>query len=167
MHRTFADKKFFREDIESGANPLFNVLSAYAKHNDTLGYCQGMNYLAGLILIGVQMREEVAFTILLTLMESDKYRLDGMYQHDLRKLFELTDQIHAWLMSEEPQICELLNYIPLTTILAGPFMALFANITDLHVSLHVLDRLVLGQIDSLVDIVKSVFRGQKKRLLAV
>ena len=64
-------------------------------------------------------------------------------------------------MSEEPQICELLNNIPLTTMLAGPFMALFANITDLQVSLHVLDRLILGQIDALVDIVKSVFRGQK------
>ena len=64
-------------------------------------------------------------------------------------------------MSEEPQICELLKNIPLTTMLAGPFMALFANITDIQVSLHVLDRLVLGRTDALTDIIKSVFRGQK------
>jgi hypothetical protein len=53
--RTMADRSQFRQTMESGTNPLYNVLLAYSKHNPDVGYCQGMNYLAGLILIGVEM----------------------------------------------------------------------------------------------------------------
>lgn len=55
MHRTFADQSFFKASSAEGGNPLYNVLVAYSKHNDEVGYCQGMNYLAGLILVGVNM----------------------------------------------------------------------------------------------------------------
>ena len=64
--RTFADQEIpgFIKDPESRENPLYNVLAAYAKHAPELGYCQGMNYVVGLILIGVNMDEVSAFIIL-------------------------------------------------------------------------------------------------------
>lgn len=52
-------------------------------------------------------------------------------------------------------------------MLAGPFLALFANLIDIHTSLHVLDRLILLKTDSLVEIIKSVFKGEKIKLLSI
>ena len=40
------------------------MLAAYAKLAPDVGYCQGMNFLAGMILIGVDFDELSAFVIL-------------------------------------------------------------------------------------------------------
>jgi hypothetical protein len=37
------------EPIESGVNPIFNMLAAYSQEDPELGYTQGMNFVAGLI----------------------------------------------------------------------------------------------------------------------
>jgi hypothetical protein len=86
--------------MTNNQNALHNVLIAYSKHNPAVGYCQGMNYLAGLILVGVDMKQDLAFTILVKLMESDGYNLSGLYEQSLRKLFEFTDHIYSWLLQE-------------------------------------------------------------------
>lgn len=41
-------------------------------------------------------------------------------------------------------------------MLAGPFMAFFANLLDLETSLHVLDRVILLKSFALINIVKHV-----------
>jgi hypothetical protein len=58
-----------------------------------------MNYLAALILIGVGMDENLAFTILLYLMEKEGYELSGLYEKSLKKLFEFSDHIYSWLLT--------------------------------------------------------------------
>lgn len=153
------DKNYFRESLSEGENPLYNVLLAYSKHNPEVGYCQGMNYLAGLVLVGVDMKEDLAFTILIRLMEADGFDLAGLYDPTLKKLFEFADHVYSWLLSESPKLEECFREagLPLTTMLASPFMALFANITGMKTSLHVLDRLIMGKTDALVDIIKFVF----------
>jgi hypothetical protein len=65
--------------MSEGHNPLYNVLLAYSKHNQVVGYCQGMNYLTALILVGVDMKEDIAFTILMKLMEDKDFDLQGLY----------------------------------------------------------------------------------------
>uniref|UniRef100_A0A8C4QTA3 Growth hormone regulated TBC protein 1a n=1 Tax=Eptatretus burgeri TaxID=7764 RepID=A0A8C4QTA3_EPTBU len=50
------------------ANPnlrtfLYNVLTAYGHHNPAVGYCQGMNFIAGYLLL-VTKNEEQAFWLL-------------------------------------------------------------------------------------------------------
>lgn len=39
-----------------------------------------MNYLAALILIGVEMNEPLAFTIFVKLMDEEGYKLSGFYE---------------------------------------------------------------------------------------
>jgi hypothetical protein len=50
-----------------------------------------MNYLASLILIGVEFDEALAFTILTKLMENDGYKLASLYEHNLSGLFEFAE----------------------------------------------------------------------------
>ena len=51
IHRTFPDIEYFQK--EHGQDKLFNVLNAIAQKNVKTGYIQGMNFLAGTILLNL------------------------------------------------------------------------------------------------------------------
>jgi hypothetical protein len=53
----------------------------------------------------------------------------------------------------------------LTSMLAGPFMAMFANLVDLETSIHVMDRVILLRSSALTGIVKHVFEQMKDKIL--
>lgn len=50
-------------------------------------------------------------------------------------------------------------------MLAGPFMAFFANIIDKETSLQVLDRVMLEKSKALEEIIKHVFSGMKEEIM--
>ncbi|KAK6925174.1 Rab-GTPase-TBC domain [Dillenia turbinata] len=56
LPRTFPGHPALDED---GRNALRRLLTAYARHNPFVGYCQAMNFFAGLLLL--LMPEENAF----------------------------------------------------------------------------------------------------------
>jgi hypothetical protein len=78
-------------------------------------------------------------------MEAEGFSLHKLYGPSLKLLFEFSDAVYSWLLSEQPKLEQHLTQcaIPLTTMLASPFMAMFANITTQANSLFVLDRLML------------------------
>ncbi len=53
-----------------GQAMLFNILAVYARVNPAVGYCQGMAYVAAVLLM--HMAEEEAFWCLVALLESPK-----------------------------------------------------------------------------------------------
>lgn len=63
--RTFPENIYF----EVHKNELFNVLIAFAHQNSAVGYCQGLNYIAGLCLI-VTKDEVATFWLLKHLVEN-------------------------------------------------------------------------------------------------
>eukprot|EP00013_Stygamoeba_regulata_P002311 CAMPEP_0177642478 /NCGR_PEP_ID=MMETSP0447-20121125/7608_1 /TAXON_ID=0 /ORGANISM="Stygamoeba regulata, Strain BSH-02190019" /LENGTH=296 /DNA_ID=CAMNT_0019144639 /DNA_START=195 /DNA_END=1082 /DNA_ORIENTATION=+ len=64
INRTFPTHTYFME--EKGQRALFNVLNAYAVYDESLGYCQGMSFVVGLLLM--YMREEDAFWVLVQIV---------------------------------------------------------------------------------------------------
>ena len=71
LHRTFPDNIHFKPDVRSSGastseSPLLgslrHVLRAYALHNPRIGYCQSLNFLAGLLLLFLP--EEKSFWML-------------------------------------------------------------------------------------------------------
>lgn len=66
LKRTYNDQAENGKDID--LNPLRNVLYAFAKRNSTIGYCQGLNFVAGHLLR--YLTEEEAFWALCCLIES-------------------------------------------------------------------------------------------------
>lgn len=67
LPRTFPDNIYFKSQ-ESLQTQLFNVLVAFASQNAEVGYCQGLNYIAGLLLLATKS-EEASFWILKALVE--------------------------------------------------------------------------------------------------
>ena len=89
LERTFPNHTLFRIAAESSEaeartsartlSALQRILRAYGVHNPTVGYTQGMNFLAGMFL--TYMREEQAFWILAKVMDSgDMYHLQDLYK---------------------------------------------------------------------------------------
>lgn len=51
-----------------GGDSLRRVLKAYATHNTSVGYCQSLNFISGMMLLFLQ--EEDAFWLLLTVVDT-------------------------------------------------------------------------------------------------
>uniref|UniRef100_A0A8C0WES5 Growth hormone-regulated TBC protein 1 n=1 Tax=Castor canadensis TaxID=51338 RepID=A0A8C0WES5_CASCN len=59
LNRTFPDNVRFRKTAEPCLqNTLYNVLLAYGLHNQGVGYCQGMNFIAGYLILITKSEEE-------------------------------------------------------------------------------------------------------------
>uniref|UniRef100_A0A3B1IG40 Growth hormone regulated TBC protein 1a n=1 Tax=Astyanax mexicanus TaxID=7994 RepID=A0A3B1IG40_ASTMX len=64
LHRTFPDNVQFRKTAEPCLQKtLYNVLLAYGHHNKAVGYCQGMNFIAGYLII-ITKDEEKSFWLM-------------------------------------------------------------------------------------------------------
>eukprot|EP00371_Babesia_bovis_P000912 XP_001609559.1 TBC domain containing protein [Babesia bovis T2Bo] len=74
VNRTFPNHSVFNESNYT-QQILFNVLRAYAMYNPDVGYCQGMAFIAGMLVI--YMDEEDAFYTMISVME----------KHDINKFF--------------------------------------------------------------------------------
>ncbi|KAJ9545596.1 hypothetical protein OSB04_025303 [Centaurea solstitialis] len=75
LPRTFPGHPALDDD---GRNALRRLLTAYARHNPSVGYCQAMNFFAGLLLL--LMPEENAFWALLGIL--DDY-FEGYYSEEM------------------------------------------------------------------------------------
>jgi hypothetical protein len=79
LHRTFPDNVQFRPDGCDKQVQLGRVLEAYSGHNSVVGYCQGMNYIAGLLLLVLSGDEEQTFWLfdsMVKLLPPDMYNED-------------------------------------------------------------------------------------------
>ncbi len=50
VHRTYSEHNLFMEEPSTGNNRLYNLLNAYALFDVDVGYMQGMNFIAALVL---------------------------------------------------------------------------------------------------------------------
>ncbi|CAI9783214.1 unnamed protein product [Fraxinus pennsylvanica] len=133
LHRTFPGHPALNEN---GRNSLRRVLLAYARHNPSVGYCQGMNFFAGLLLL--MMSEENAFWTLVGII--DDY-FDGYFS--LEMIESQVDQlVFEELMHETfPKLVNHLDYLGVqVTLIIGPwFLSIFVNILPWESVLRVWD----------------------------
>lgn len=61
--RTFPDHTYFQ--MEDGKNALRRVLLAYSQRNTNVGYCQAMNFIAGLLLLFMPEENVCLYTCIL------------------------------------------------------------------------------------------------------
>ncbi|KAI8968890.1 rab-GTPase-TBC domain-containing protein [Mycotypha africana] len=98
LHRTFPHHSFFQ--TSEGQEALFNVVKAYSIYDSEVGYCQGLSFVAGPLLL--HMPEEEAFFVLVQLMH--KYKLRGHYTPQLDLLRQRLFQFDGLLQDHLPHI---------------------------------------------------------------
>ncbi|XP_075510135.1 uncharacterized protein LOC142546347 [Primulina tabacum] len=124
---------------EKGRNSLRRVLSAYARHNPSVGYCQAMNFFAGLLLL--MMPEENAFWTLVGLM--DDYFEDYFSQEMIES--QVDQLVFEDLMREKfPKLVNHLDYLGVQVAwISGPwFLSIFVNMLPWESVLRVWDVLL-------------------------
>ncbi|KAI8112700.1 hypothetical protein M9434_004021 [Picochlorum sp. BPE23] len=77
--RTFPNNQWIQSDV--GQVSLKRVLYAFSAENTVIGYCQGMNYVASMLLLALEYDEEAAFWTMCCLIGHDSR--DGILYHDL------------------------------------------------------------------------------------
>mmetsp|Transcript_8975 Transcript_8975/g.19213 ORF Transcript_8975/g.19213 Transcript_8975/m.19213 type:complete len:756 (+) Transcript_8975:92-2359(+) len=87
INRTFPEHPFF--SVEHGQQALFRVLKAYSLHDLEVGYCQGMAFAAGVLLM--YLPDEPSFRLFCKLMDPEGPNLRRLYLPGLDALkLELT-----------------------------------------------------------------------------
>ena len=75
LSRTFPDQDYFKEAQGRGQESLYNVVKAYSLFDPECGYCQGMQFVVGPLLLN--MPDEEAFSTFVRLMHN--YDLRGHF----------------------------------------------------------------------------------------
>jgi len=82
---------------------LKSVLCAYAIHDPEVGYCQGLNYICGVLLLWMT-KEEAFYTIVTLLQDGGRFSLRHLYLKSLPLLKERYFQFEQLLSQFCPQV---------------------------------------------------------------
>jgi hypothetical protein len=137
LDRTFPFLQFFKEKYGNGQRKLYKVLSSYSKYNTSVGYVQGMGFIAAIFLL--YMDEESSFFMLHSLMK--KYKMEGIFFEEfpeLRKKFYILLNLQKKYIRKIYNIFQRDEIIP--TMYANTwFISLFAKSLDFHIVLRIFD----------------------------
>ncbi|CAK0890689.1 unnamed protein product [Prorocentrum cordatum] len=98
MNRTFPKHVLYRDKQGLGQRQLLNVLRAYSVFNAEVGYCQGMGFICGVLLM--YMGEDDAFLMLISLLEN--YRMAGLFMDNLPLLNKYFFQLQRLIEMHMP-----------------------------------------------------------------
>ena len=158
--------KFLHSDVAAGKNKLYNLLKVYALLLDSeLGYCQGMNMVAAVILMNVP-NEVLACQIFTKLLEKDN--LAQIYLPSTPKLFEFARNLQKKIAETDEELFQVFKnddgpYLEIA--LVGPLMTLFSNIVPLSEATQILSCFILDGEPFLMDLFMSIFVKMKPEIL--
>ncbi|KAM4750752.1 TBC1 domain family member 1 isoform 2-T2 [Anableps anableps] len=163
LGRTFPTHPYFQAQLGAGQLSLFNILKAYSLLDPEVGYCQGLSFIAGVLLL--HMGEEDAFSMLKFLMFDvglrKQYRPDmiilqiQMYQLS-RLLHDYHRDLHGHL--EQQEIGPSLYATPW-------FLTLFASHFPLGFVARVFDMLFLQGSEVIFKVALSLLGSHKPLIL--
>uniref|UniRef100_A0A663MHM0 TBC1 domain family member 4 n=1 Tax=Athene cunicularia TaxID=194338 RepID=A0A663MHM0_ATHCN len=163
LGRTFPTHPYFSTHLGAGQLSLFNLLKAYSLLDKEVGYCQGISFVAGVLLL--HMSEEQAFEMLKFLMYDlgfrKQYRPDMMsLQIQMYQLSRLLHDYHRDLYNhlEENEISPSLYAAPW-------FLTLFASQFPLGFVARVFDIIFLQGTEVIFKVALSLLSSQETSVM--
>uniref|UniRef100_UPI0014454416 growth hormone-regulated TBC protein 1-A-like n=1 Tax=Epinephelus lanceolatus TaxID=310571 RepID=UPI0014454416 len=138
MHRTFPDNVLFQSKAEpSLQKALYNVLLAYGHHNKEVGYCQGMNFIAGYLMI-ITKDEEKSFWLMDALLGR---MLPDFYSPAMLGLKTDQEVLGELVKAKAPAVGQLMDQYPgiWTLVVSRWFICLYIDILPIETVLRVWD----------------------------
>ncbi|XP_004631264.1 growth hormone-regulated TBC protein 1 isoform X1 [Octodon degus] len=138
LNRTFPDNVKFRKTAQPCLQKaLFNVLLAYGLHNRSVGYCQGMNFIAGYLIL-ITKNEEESFWLLDALIG----RILPDYYSPAMLGLKMDQEVLAELVRMKlPAVAALLDGhgVLWTLVVSRWFICLFVDILPVETVLRIWD----------------------------
>lgn len=143
---------------------LGRVLRAYASLQPDVGYCQGMNFVAGLLILASDNEEE-SFRVLVCLM--DKYNLAGFYRASFPLLQRYVVAADRLLLSEAPVLHAHLHKqgVHPNLYMHEWFLALFVDCMPSALVLDVFQAIMQEGLYIIIPIAVSILRGLEETLV--
>lgn len=164
LGRTFPAHPYFMQTLGPGQLALFNVLKAYSLLDQDVGYCQGLSFVGGILLLHVE--EEVAFGLLKHLMYVMGCR--QQYKSDLMGLQVQMYQLSRLLRDKLQNLHHHFENNEVTPqLFAAPwFLTLFASQFPLSFVSRVFDLLFIDGIEAVFCVALVLLQTHEEALLA-
>lgn len=164
LGRSFPGVDMFREPDGDGQRMLGNVLKAFSLYDTKIGYCQGLAFLVGPLLM--HMPDKQAFCVLIRLMEH--YDLRTCFLPDLSGLHVRIYQFRELLRSNFPALSTHLEELQVETAYVSQwFLSFFAVTCPLPMLFRIYDVIFAeGASETLMRVALSLMRKNESRLLA-
>ncbi|XP_078534476.1 TBC1 domain family member 1 isoform X5 [Lissotriton helveticus] len=163
LGRTFPTHPYFSAQLGAGQLSLYNILKAYSLLDPEVGYCQGLSFVAGVLLL--HMSEEDAFNMLKFLMYDmglrKQYRPDMIIlQIQMYQLSRLLHDYHRDLYNH------LEEYEIGPSLYAAPwFLTMFASQFPLGFVARVFDIIFLQGSEVIFKVSLSLLGSHKPLIL--
>ncbi|OAD80788.1 hypothetical protein PHYBLDRAFT_98138, partial [Phycomyces blakesleeanus NRRL 1555(-)] len=163
LARTFPTHPFFQEKDGEGQQMLFNVIKAYSLFDQKVGYCQGLPFVVGCLLL--HMPDEAVFCVLVKLMSH--YGLRGHFTPQMETLHERLYQFDQLLLQTLPQVHKHLEThgIKPTMYASQWFMTLFSYRCPFELVFRVFDLVFVEGSSILLNFALALMKKNQKTLL--
>ncbi|KAG5992870.1 hypothetical protein E4U43_003638 [Claviceps pusilla] len=164
LGRSFPGVDMFREPDGDGQRMLGKVLKSFSLYDTKIGYCQGLAFLVGPLLM--HMPDKQAFCVLVRLME--KYDLRDCFLPDLSGLHVRIYQFRELLRLNMPALSTHLEELQVETAYVSQwFLSFFAVTCPLPMLFRIYDVIFAeGASETLMRVALSLMRKNESRLLA-
>lgn len=165
IDRTFPSHPYFGPQAE-GASALKSILKRFASTYPTVGYCQGMNYVVGILLMVSGGDESESFGVLEILCT--QFGLSGLYEHGFPLVTKLCSVFHQELAKHLPELEQyfLENDFDDNFWLIKWFITLFSYSLKISDVVKVWDSIIANGISYLVNVSLAVVSYFKNQILS-
>ncbi|XP_058042668.1 TBC1 domain family member 4 isoform X4 [Ahaetulla prasina] len=164
LGRTFPTHPYFSAQLGAGQLSLFNLLKAYSLLDKEVGYCQGISFVAGVLLL--HMSEEQAFEMLKFLMYDLGFR--KQYRPDMMSLqiqmYQLSRLLHDYHRDLYHHLEE--NEISPSLYAAPWFLTLFASQFPLGFVARIFDIIFLQGTEVIFKVALCLLSTQEECIMS-
>ncbi|EEH16738.1 hypothetical protein PABG_06825 [Paracoccidioides brasiliensis Pb03] len=162
--RSFPNVDMFRDPNGEGQQMLGKVLKCFSLYDSKIGYCQGLGFVVGPLLM--HMSDAEAFCVLVRLM--DHYDLRSCFLPTLSGLHLRIYQFQTLLSRHLPELHAHLEALKIEPVYVSQwFLSFFAVTCPLPMLLRIYDVLLLeGACETLMRVALSLMQRNQKKLLA-
>ncbi|KAK5175452.1 uncharacterized protein LTR77_000591 [Saxophila tyrrhenica] len=162
--RSFPGVELFRDADGEGQKMLGRVLKCFSLHDKDIGYCQGLGFLVGPLLMN--MGEKEAFCVLVRLM--DHYALRPSFLPSLSGLHMRIFQFSTLLKQHHPALAEHLTDLGVEpAYLSQWFLSCFAVTCPLPMLFRIYDVIFAeGANETVMRVAIALFRRNEEKMMA-
>lgn len=165
LGRSFPGVDMFKDPEGEGQKMLGRVLKCFSLYDHKIGYCQGLGFLVGPLLM--QMGDKEAFCVLVRLMED--YDLRSCFLPDLSGLHLRIFQFQALLAQHMPQLAKHLDELDIqSAYLSQWFLSFFAVTCPLPMLFRIYDVLFAeGASETIMRVALALMKRNEQKLLSL
>ncbi|CEP09311.1 hypothetical protein [Parasitella parasitica] len=166
LSRTFPQLDMFKDDGGEGQQAMGRLLKAYSLYDAHVGYCQGLAFLVGPLLM--TMPEKQAFCVFVRLMET--YEMRTMFTLNMEGLHLRLHQYETLLSQLCPRLAAHLNENSIHTAMYASqwYLTLFAYSFPISLVLRIYDLVFAeGAVETITRVAIAIMQRNEDTLMEI